>query len=88
MSGSEPDGEAVREAILALTAARGPWGSVCPSEVARGLRPEGWRALMPVVRAAASELASGGRIVVTQGSRTVDPARVRGPIRLRARGGD
>ena len=42
--------------ILRLTAQRGAGKSICPSEVARALRPD-WQPLMPVVRQAAARLA-------------------------------
>ncbi|MBK8976567.1 MAG: DUF3253 domain-containing protein [Planctomycetes bacterium] len=59
--------------------------SICPSQVARALQPDGagWRALMPQVRAVAAWLATTGEIVVTQRGVEVDAVGARGPIRLR-----
>lgn len=72
--------------ILRLTAMRGAGKSVCPSEVARSLSPQGWRELMPAVRQAAAELQDEGRIQVTQAGVKVDPRSVKGPVRLGAPG--
>jgi hypothetical protein len=56
--------------------------TVCPSEVARALDPEGFRALMPEVREVAARLASRGLVVVTQRGAEVDARTARGPIRI------
>ncbi|MFN3937409.1 MAG: DUF3253 domain-containing protein [Gemmobacter sp.] len=74
-----PSDEAIRAAILSLTARRA--GSICPSEAARLLAAD-WRALMPAVRQVALAMARTGEIAVTQGGRPVEGA-PRGPIRLR-----
>jgi fructosamine-3-kinase len=78
------DREAVAHAILALVAERGAGKSICPSEAARRLDPARWRDLMPLVRVVAGDLWSEGRVSVTQRGEAVDPACVRGPIRLSA----
>jgi hypothetical protein len=77
-----PDGTLLRQAILAAAHRRGAGRTLCPSEVARALAPDDWRALMPALRAAAAALAASGQIVVTQRGRPVDAATARGPIRL------
>jgi hypothetical protein len=64
---------------------RRPGASICPSEAARAVDPEGWRELMPAARAAAGRLASTGTVEVTQGGRVVDVAVARGPVRVRRR---
>jgi hypothetical protein len=80
---SEP---AIRDAILAQTAARGAEKSICPSEVARALDPEDWQRLMPRIRREAALLAREGRIDVLRKGKPVDPEQeIRGVIRLRAR---
>ncbi|MBP0463264.1 MULTISPECIES: DUF3253 domain-containing protein [Neoroseomonas] len=80
---SEP---AIREAILALVAERGAEKSICPSEAARALDPEGWRSLMTRVRREAVRLAQEGRIDILRKGKQVDPgAEIRGVIRLRIR---
>lgn len=73
----------LEEAILRLTAARGPTKSICPSDVARSLE-EDWRKLMGPVRAAALRLARAGRIeVLRKGKPVTNLDEVRGVIRLR-----
>lgn len=80
---SEP---AIRDEILAQTAARGPAKSICPSEVARALAPEDWQPLMPRIRREAAVLAREGRIDILRKGKPVDPeAEIRGVIRLRIR---
>ena len=74
----------VHSEILRLTAMRGAGKSICPSEVARSLSPQGWRELMPAVRQAAAELQDEGRIQVTQGGEKADARSARGPVRLAA----
>lgn len=62
---------------------RRPEASICPSEAARTVDPEGWRDLMPAARDAAGRLAAAGEVEVTQGGAVVDVARARGPVRVR-----
>jgi len=82
--GATPDRSDAEQAILDLLARRDPGKTICPSEAARALGgSDGFRALMPLVREAASELVAGGRIEVTQRGEPVDLATARGPIRLR-----
>lgn len=74
----------VEGAIVALVQQRGVESSACPSEVARALSPDHWRALMPHVREAASRLAQQGRIEIAQGGKAVSSIGPwTGPIRLR-----
>lgn len=69
--------------ILRLLSQRSAEGSICPSDAARAARPDGWRAFMNEVRAAAGRLAVRGEVDVTQGGRVVDIAAARGPMRIR-----
>ena len=62
---------------------RSPGASICPSEAARAVDPEGWRDLMPAARAAAGRLAAAGEVQVTQRGEVVDVATARGPVRVR-----
>lgn len=79
-----PDvGDALEEALGGLLDARTPGASVCPSEAARAVSPDGWRDLMDEARAAAARMVSRGEAEVTQGGRVVNPAGARGPIRVR-----
>lgn len=83
------DEEAIAATLLALCARRAtarPGGSICPSEVARALWPEDWRAKMEAVRAVGRALAREGAIEITQGGCVMDPERpTRGAIRYRSR---
>jgi hypothetical protein len=74
---------ALERAIGALLDARRPGATICPSEAARAVAPEGWRELMPEARAAAGRLAARGAVEVTQGGAVVDVATARGPVRIR-----
>ena len=75
----------LEEAILKLLAARGRDKTICPSEAARAVAPEGWEGLMEASRAAARRLVATGKIVITQGGRVVDGSTAKGPIRLKLR---
>ncbi len=75
----------VRSNILELLAKRGEGRSICPSDAARALDADDFRALMPSVRAAAQTLVEAGRIEVTQRGDPVDIRNVKGPVRLRLR---
>ena len=72
----------IEATILALTAQRGPAKSVCPSEVARALRPD-WQPLPGEVRRAACRLAAAGQIDILRKGHVVAPTGVKGVIRLR-----
>jgi hypothetical protein len=77
--------EALEAAILKLLAERGVGKTICPSEAARRVAPDGWEALMERTRAAARRLVAEGEIVITQGGVVVDASRAKGAIRLRRR---
>ena len=62
---------------------RRPEATICPSEAARAVDPDGWRDLMPEARAAAGRLADAGIAEVTQGGEVVDVRTARGPVRIR-----
>jgi hypothetical protein len=76
----------LERAIDALLDDRRPGVSICPSEAARAVDPEGWRGLMPAARAAAGRLAAEGGVEVTQRGEVVDVATARGPVRVRRPG--
>lgn len=73
----------MEQAVLALLRARSPGASICPSEAARRVDPDNWRAGMEAARRAGRRLAAAGRIEFTQVGRVVDPADARGPVRFR-----
>jgi hypothetical protein len=76
----------VEAAIAALLARRAPGRTICPSEAARALDADGWRARMDAVRAVAFAMADRGELEVTQRGEVVDGRTARGPIRLRRPG--
>ena len=73
----------IEATILTLTAQRGPAKSICPSEVARALRPN-WQSLLSEVRRVAFRLAAAGQIDILRKGHVVASAGVKGVIRLRA----
>jgi uncharacterized protein DUF3253 len=83
MGGVDDAGPALERAIDALLDARAPGATICPSEAARAVDPEGWRDLMPQARAVAGRLAARGEVEVTQRGAVVDVATARGPVRIR-----
>lgn len=75
----------VETAILSLVEARGPEKSICPTEAARVLSPEGWHGKLKLVRETAIRMAKEGRLLVLRKGKKVDDlGDVRGVIRLRA----
>ena len=76
-------GGALERAIATLLDQRRPEATICPSEAARAVDPDGWRDLMPAARAAAGRLAAAGDVEVTQHGEVVDVAAARGPVRVR-----
>ena len=82
----QPVDVALQVEIRALMAARDRGATICPSEAARSVDPEGWRDLMEPARAAARRLVAAGEVEITQGGRVVDASRFKGPIRIRRSG--
>jgi len=78
-----PPAADIEATILTLTAQRGAAKSICPSEVARALRPN-WQPLLGEVRRAACQLAAAGQIDILRKGSVVAPVDVKGVIRLRA----
>lgn len=77
-------------AILESLAARRPGASICPADAARHLSAgrgetgaDAWRRHLAVVRRAAGHLARRGEIDILRKGRVIDPAEMRGVIRLR-----
>ena len=83
--GMEKTGEAqaLEQAILELSAARGSGASLCPSEASRRAFPDDWRRHLQATRSAARRLARRGEIEILQRGRRIDPDSMRGPVRLR-----
>ncbi len=76
----------LERAIDELLDQRRPGASICPSEAARAVDPDGWRELMPAARSAAGRLAATGSVEVTRSGAVVDVATARGPVRIRRPG--
>jgi hypothetical protein len=81
--GVDDVGARLERTIGELLERRRPDASICPSEAARAVDPDGWRELMPAARAAAGRLAEAGAVEVTQGGEAIDVGSARGPIRIR-----
>lgn len=77
------DAAALEQAMLELLARRARDASICPSEAARAVDPEGWREKMEAARSAARRLVARGLVEVTQRGQVVDADRARGPVRVR-----
>lgn len=56
--------------------------TICPSEAARRVDAEDWRALMEPARQAARRLVARGEVEILQRGRRVDPSTAKGPIRV------
>ncbi|MCY7403786.1 MAG: DUF2256 and DUF3253 domain-containing protein [Cryobacterium sp.] len=69
--------------IEQLLSTRAGNASICPSDVARAVGGESWRALLEPTRRAARRMVAAGQVQITQGGAVVDPSAAKGPIRLR-----
>lgn len=74
---------ALEQAIRSLLDARSAGSTICPSEAARAVGGDEWRALIEPARSAARRLVAAGVVEITQGGKVVDPSTARGPIRVR-----
>ena len=82
-AGLSPTDVALERTVLELLDARAATATICPSEAARTVGGEQWRALMEPARAAARRLVARGEVVITQGGAVVDPSTTKGPVRVR-----
>jgi hypothetical protein len=73
----------IESAIFDLLAKVPSGKSVSPEEVARAVDAEGWRRLLPRVRAIAVGLARQEKLVITRHNKPADPEQFRGVYRLR-----
>lgn len=78
-----PVDERLSAAIVELLGQRARGATICPSEAARTVDPDGWRELMEPARRAARRLVVDAVVEITQGGRVVDPSTAKGPIRVR-----
>ena len=84
----QPPGELDRQleaAILDLLGRRGRGATICPSEAARAVVGDDFRAETERTRRAARRLEAANKLDITQKGAVVDPSTARGPIRLRLR---
>ena len=75
----------IEEAIFAALAGLEAGKSVSPEAVARAVDAEGWRRILPQVRATAVGLARQGRLDILRHGKPADPDGFKGVYRLRAR---
>ena len=73
-------------AILEMATERGEGRSFSPSEVALALS-ENWRPLLIHIRAAARRLAEAGQIDILRHGKPIEPAAMKGVIRMRLKQG-
>jgi hypothetical protein len=81
--GVTPVDRDLESAITDLLDARRSGATICPSDAARRVDPDGWRELMEPARRAARRLVDAGTVQITQKGRVVDPSTAKGPIRIR-----
>lgn len=73
----------IEETILNLLTGLDAGKSLDPADVARSLDAEGWRRLLPQVRATAVGLARQGRLVILRHNKPADPDSFKGVWRMR-----
>jgi len=76
----------VEDAIFDLLAKVPAGKSVSPEDVARAVDPEGWRRMLPRVRAIAVGLARAERLVILRHNKPADAGDFRGVWRMRLPG--
>ena len=74
----------LEQSLIDLLKRRSGSATICPSEAARAVQPDGWENLMEDTRCAARRLVVKGLIEIVQKGSVVDPSTAKGPIRLRA----
>ena len=80
---SEEPKNPVREAILALTAAKGAGKTIAPEDAAKAISPEHFVRVLKDVRAEAVRLHKAGRITIYRKGKPVeDPDALKGVYRL------
>jgi hypothetical protein len=73
----------IEDTLMGLLAGLDPGKSVSPEAVARATDADGWRRILPRVRAEAVGLARQGKIVITRHGKPADPNTFKGVYRLR-----
>lgn len=80
--GADKPTNSYEAAIILMAERAGAGRSITPSDVAMSLA-EDWRPLLKHIRAAARRLAEQGRIEILRHGKPIDPAALKGVIRLR-----
>ena len=73
----------IESAIADKLAKLAPGKSIEPAEVAKELQPEQWQRMLPKVKAVALGMMRQGRLTITKKGKPIDPAAMKGVIRLR-----
>lgn len=80
---SDPKPASVREAILSLTAAKGPGKTIAPEDAAKAVSPDSFVRVLKDVRAEAVRLHKAGLIAIyRKGKPVADPDTFKGVYRL------
>lgn len=80
---SDPIESAILEKLSAVDPKGDNGKSIEPSDVAKALQPEQWQRMLPRVKATALGLMRQGRLTITKKGKAIDPAQMKGVIRLR-----
>ena len=78
-----PMTDPIESAIADKLAKLAPGKSIEPAEVAKELQPEQWQRMLPKVKAVALGMMRQGRLTITKKGKPIDPAAMKGVIRLR-----
>ena len=76
---TDPIEAAIAEKLSKLA----PGKSIEPADVAKELQPEQWQRMLPKVKAVALGMMRQGRLTITKKGKPIDPAAMKGVIRLR-----
>jgi hypothetical protein len=68
---------------LAESDPKGQGKSIEPAEVAKAMQPEQWQRMLPKVKNVALGLMRQGKLTITKKGKPIDPAQMKGVIRLR-----
>ena len=73
----------IEAAIFEKLAKLAPGKSIEPADVAKDMQPENWQRMLPKVKTTALGLMRQGRLTITKKGKAIDPAQMKGVIRLR-----
>lgn len=81
----EPSDEGLRDRLAATIRTllrHRDTGTICPSDAARVVGADGWRAVVPTAREVVRTLEGQDMVVARQGDERVDVREARGPVRI------